>query len=138
MGDKDEIAALKKKVEALEAAQPKPAPRMPTTEEIAAHQDEVHRMREGRANSWMPPNAVQEMIAAEPPGMMRDVALRDARAPTSPSTIPRTEGASNDRAPMPSSTPGYVDPRPLSNPPGTNWVDAIAIADEVRQRKEKK
>jgi hypothetical protein len=33
---------------------------------------------------------------------------------------------------------GWQEPRPLTNPPGTNWVDAIAIADDVRQRAELK
>jgi hypothetical protein len=49
-----------------------------------------------------------------------------------------TEPASARPSPQPSATPGYVEPRPLTNPPGTRWVDAIAIADDVRQRAEKK
>jgi superfamily II DNA or RNA helicase len=40
--------------------------------------------------------------------------------------------------PPPSPTPGWSEPRPLTNPPGTNWVDAIAIADDVRQRSKDK
>jgi hypothetical protein len=29
---------------------------------------------------------------------------------------------------------GWQNLTPLSNPPGTNWVDALCIADDVKQR----
>jgi hypothetical protein len=64
------------------------------------------------------------LVAAEPKGFMRGV-VGDNRAPTSPSTIPRSEQPSNDRAPVPSSTPGYVDPRPLDVPGGARTQELI-------------
>jgi hypothetical protein len=96
-----------------------------------------YRRYDPTAGMTMPRSALEEMLRAEPRGFMQGV-VRDNRAPTSPSTMPRSEQPSNVHPGGASATPGYVDPRPLSNPPGTNWVDAIAIADEVRQRKEKK
>jgi hypothetical protein len=129
---KDELAALKKKVEELEAkVSPPKSTFVPMSD--AEHRDMVHQMRERQANSWMPPNAIRDMVNAEPKGFMHDVALRDARAPNHPGTIPSSQQVSNVRG---AGGSGWVDPRPLSNPPGTNWVDAQCIADEVRQRAE--
>jgi len=71
--------------------------------------------------------------------MLQEIALRDNRAPTGPSSqgvIPSSQQVSNVRGNNPSGGAGWVEPRPLTNPPGTNWVDAIAIADDVRQRAE--
>jgi hypothetical protein len=137
---KDELAALKKKVEELEAkVSPPKSTFVPMSD--AEHRDMVHQMRERQANSWMPPNAIRDMVNAEPRGFMNDVALRDARAPTGPSSqgaIPSSQQVSNVHTGGSGSGTGWVDPQPLSNPPGTNWVDAIAIADEVRQRAELK
>ena len=67
MTPKEEVA-LRKRIEALEAAQPKPTPRMPTAEEIAEHNDRMHQMREGRMNAATPPSALQAMVEAEPKG----------------------------------------------------------------------
>ena len=85
---------------------------------------------------------------ATPPSAIRDLTVldenlcagirEDRHAPTSASgMIPSTQQRADVRESK-SSTPGYVDPRPLSNPPGINWVDAQMIADEVRQRAELK
>jgi hypothetical protein len=131
------IADLEREVEALKA---KVSPPKSTFKEMsdAEHRDWVHQMRERQANSWMPPDAIREMIAAEPKGFMKEVALRDARAPTGPSSqgaIPSSQQVSNVRV---GGSKGWIDPRPLSNPPGVQWVDAQCIADEVRQRAELK
>ena len=87
----------------------------------AEHRDWVHQMRELQANTWMPPNAIRDMVAAEPRGFMRDVALRDNRAPQTAAMIPNQP--SNVRASQPSPTPGWVDPTPLSPPPGIGLID---------------
>src|SRR6516162_879633 len=90
--DKDELAALKKKVEELEAkVSPPKSTFVPMTD--AEHRDWVHQMRERQANSWMPHSAVRDMVAAEPKGFMHDVALRDARAPNSPGMIPSSQSS---------------------------------------------
>jgi hypothetical protein len=60
-------------------------------------------------------------------------------APTGPTgAIPSSSQVTGGGGSLSSPTPGWSEPRPLTNPPGTNWVDAIAIADDVRQRKEPK
>jgi hypothetical protein len=63
----EEVARQLAELKAKEA--PKPEFK-PMTD--AEHRDMVHQMRERQANSWMPPNAIREMIAAEPRGFMRD------------------------------------------------------------------
>jgi hypothetical protein len=137
----DENADLKRRIEALEA---KVSPPKSDFVEMSDAEwiDKMHQMRERRMNlaSNFHPDDLRAMEAACPTDLVRSIALRDARAPTGPagSAIPSSQQVSNVRTGGGSSTPGWVEPRPLSNPPGTNWVDAIAIADEVRQRKEKK
>jgi hypothetical protein len=137
MSNKDEIAALRAEIDALKAAQPKPQPTAEERERATREWiDEMHQMREGRMAMAMPPSAVRDMAVLDD-RLVKEIALRDARAPTSPSgTIPNSQQAGGGGS-SPSSTPGWVDPRPLTNPPGTNWVDAVAIADDIRQRKGK-
>ena len=62
---------------------------------------------------------------------------RASHRPTEPSSavaIPSSQQVSNVRGA--GGPVGWQHEIPLSNPPGTNWVDAIAIADDVRQRAE--
>ena len=122
MTAKEELAALKKKVEELEAKVSPPKPKEFVPEPYQRY-DPTEGMR-------MPPSALQAM-AGHPCNQVMAGVIQDRHAPTSAGgMIPSTGG------PVPSSsTPGYVDPRPLSPPPGINWVDAQLIADEVRKRK---
>jgi len=84
-----------------------------------------------------PPSVVRDWTVLDD-NLVKGVALRDARAPTSPSgTIPNSQQVGGSGVAT-SPTPGWSEPRPLTNPPGTNWVDAIAIADDVRQRSKDK
>jgi hypothetical protein len=96
--------------------------------------DKWHQVAEKRMAMATPPEVVRDLAVLDD-RLVKEIALRDARAPTSPGMIPDSGRA---RQPLPSSTPGYVDPRPLRPPDGTNWVDAIAIADDARQRAELK
>jgi hypothetical protein len=135
-GTSERVAALEREVAELKA---KVDPPKSTFKEMsdAEWRDHVHQMRERQANSWMPPSAVQEMVAAEPRGFMREVAMRDARAPNSPGTIPRSEQPSNVRPDSgPANTTGWRDATPIGPQPGIQWVDAQCIADDVRQRAE--
>jgi hypothetical protein len=131
----DKIAALEREVAELKAAQPKPQPSREDQERATAEWvDEMHRMREGRMSLATPPSVVRDFAVLED-RMVKEIALRDARAPAGPSSqgvIPSSQTVTNVRG---GGGTGWVDPRPLTNPPGTFWVDAIAIADEVRQRK---
>src|SRR6516162_5504794 len=61
--------------------------------------------------------------------LVKEIALRDARAPTGRSGMIPSQPQSSPR-PSAGSGTGWVAPTPLLNPPGTNWVDAIAIADD--------
>jgi hypothetical protein len=70
--------------------------------------------------------------------MVKEIALRDARAPTGrPGMIPAT-GGGGEAPKSAGDGKGYVEPRPLGPQPGINWVDAQLIADDVRQRAELK
>jgi hypothetical protein len=139
MTNKDEIAALRAEVEALKAAQPKPQPSAEERERATREWiDQMHQMREGRMSMATPPSVVRDFAVLDD-RLVKEITLRDARAPTSPSgTIPNAKQVSGGSGLLPSPTPGWSEPRPLTNPPGTNWVDAIAIADDVRQRKDKR
>jgi hypothetical protein len=134
----DKIAALEREVAELKAAKPKPQPSREDQERATAKWiDEMHQLREGRMAYATPPS-VKRYFADQDDRMVKEIALRDARAPTGPSSqgvIPSSQTVSNVHVGGKSS--GWVDPRPLRNPEGTFWVDAIAIADEVRQRKER-
>jgi hypothetical protein len=129
MGKKDELAKLKARVEELERAT-KPA--TPFVPEPWAPVDYTAKMT-------MPRAAMAEMVRAVPDDVVRNIAMRDARAPQTPSIagIPSSQPLTGVR-PGGGGTSGWVDARPLSNPPGTYMVDAIAIADDVRQRAGKK
>jgi hypothetical protein len=137
MTDKDELAALKKKVEELETkVSPPKSTFVPMTDE--EHRDMVHQMNERRMSQATPPSVVRDW-AVIPEDIVKGI-REDRHAPTSATgMIPSTQQRTPAREPGgKSSTPGYVDPRPLSPPPGIEWVDAQMIADEVRQRAELK
>jgi hypothetical protein len=133
--DAERLAQLEAEVAALKAAQPKPAKSAAERErEIAEWQDQMHQMRERRMSMAMPPSVVRYFSDGVTAADCADIA-RVAHAPTGPaSAVPGAQQRTGGGNPQSSPTPGWSDPRPLTNPPGTNWVDAIAIADDVRQR----
>jgi hypothetical protein len=91
------------------------------------------QLREARRRGV--PEWVIDAARATPTSLLQDIALRDNRAPTGPSSqgvIPSSQQVSNVRTG--GSAAGHVVP--LSNPPGTHLVDALCIADDVRQRAE--
>jgi hypothetical protein len=133
MTDKDELAALKKKVEELEAkVSPPKSDFVPMTD--AEHQNWVHQMRERRMSAATPPEMVRDW-AVIPEHIVRGI-VNDRHAPTGrPGMIPEQPNRGST-SPAPSTTPGYVDPRPLSNPPGVNWADKLMDAQDARDRAE--
>jgi len=85
MSDKDEIAALKARVEELEAkVYPSKSTFVPKSD--AEWIDEMHQMRERRMNlaSNFHPDDLRAMEAAAPSHIMRGI-REDRHAPTSPS-----------------------------------------------------
>jgi hypothetical protein len=135
----DKIAALEREVAELKSAVKGAEPTDPreTERRIAEWENEMHQMREGRMRYATPPSVVRDFAVLDD-RMVKEIALRDARAPAGPSAqgvIPSSQTVSNVHTGGKSS--GWVEQRPLRNPDGTFWVDAIAIADEVRQRKER-
>ena len=121
----DEIAALRAEVAALKDAV-KPAPAVDPREaerRDAEWMDQMHQMRERRMNfaSNFHPDDLRAMEAAAPTSVVKEIALRDARAPTSPSsagTSGQVTRVSSNPGILGSNTTGWVEPRPLSNPPG--------------------
>jgi hypothetical protein len=124
----DELAALKARIEELERAN-KPSEFKP----------EPFERYDPTANMSMPRSVMEEMARAVPDGVMKEVGLRDARlSPTErPGTLPHRQQPATSPRPSAGDGTGWAHEIPLSNPPGTHLVDAIAIADDVRQRKSK-
>jgi hypothetical protein len=132
---KDQIAALQKEIEALKAKVDPPKSTF-VPESDAEFRDRLHQMRERQANSWMHPNAVRDLIAAERSfGMMKEVALRDARAPNTPGTIPSSQQASSQHISGERGS-GWVDAAPIGPPPGIRYVDAQLDAQDAKDRAE--
>ena len=136
--DAERLAQLEAEVAALKAAQPKPQPSREEQERATAEWiDRMHQMREGRMSAAMPPSVHQYFADGVTPADCADLRQQTHRPTGRPSMIPTSPQPTNVRGSA-GDGKGYVEPRPLTNPPGTNWVDAIAIADEVRQRAELK
>ena len=82
----DELAALRAEVEALKAAQPKPEPTAEERERATREwMNEMHQMREGRMAMATPPSVVRDFAVFDD-ALVKGIALRDARAPTGPSS----------------------------------------------------
>jgi hypothetical protein len=139
MKNDDEIDALRKRIEELERKAKPPEPKkefVPMSDE--EWRDRMHQLAEKRMSMAMPPSVIRELAVLDD-RMVKEIALRDARAPTSAQgMIPDSGSGGGSPRPSAGDGKGYVEPRPLSPPEGTNWVDAIAIADDARQRAELK
>jgi len=86
--DKDELAELKARISELEAkVSPPKSTFVPMTD--AEHRDWVHQMRERRMAMATPPSVVR-YFADQDDRLVKEIALRDARAPTGRPGISRT------------------------------------------------
>ena len=141
MSDDSKIAELQAQIDALKAAQPKPYDPVAAAKAAAEWDNEMHQMREARARHAIPPAVVRDW-AAVPDDVVKGIMLRDSRAPSGPSSqgiVPSSQQISAVRgAGVPGGGTGWAREVPLSSPPGINYVDALCIADDVRQRAEKK
>jgi hypothetical protein len=125
----DEIAALKKKVEELEAKLSPPKPFVPQPQE----------RYDPTAGMCMPPSALRAMLAAEPRGFMAGVVRDNRGAPTGPTgAIPRSQQqlAGGGPANVPGSGTGWAHETPLGPPPGLRYVDAQLDAQDAKDRAE--
>jgi hypothetical protein len=122
----DRIATLERELAELKAkVSPPQSTFVPMSD--AEWRDQMHQLAERRMGlaSNFHIDDLRAMEAACPTPMMKDIALRDARAPQGPSSagvIPSSQQVSNVRAGG-STTPGYVDPRPLGPQPGIDLID---------------
>jgi hypothetical protein len=82
--DAERLAQLEAEVAALKAAQPKPSKtRAEIERENAEWRDQMHQMRERRMMMATPPSVVRDFAVLDD-RLVKEIALRDARAPTSP------------------------------------------------------
>jgi hypothetical protein len=135
----DELAQLKRELKAeLKAeleAEAKAAPSARDAEREAAEwRDRMHKLAEGRMSRVaVSPEVLRDYARACPTSDVQDL-VRHGRV-QSPSQAGTSGQVTVVRGAGPSLTPGWAREIPLRNPDGTRWVDAIAIADDVRQRK---
>jgi hypothetical protein len=135
MSDKDRIAARERDLAELKGKIDPPKGKSNPMSD-AEWRDQMHQLAEKRMSMATPPSVVRDW-AVIPEDIVRGI-VQDRHAPTGPSSA----GASGTVGRV-SSNPGiagsgWSEPRPLSNPPGTHLVDALCIADDVRQRAELK
>ena len=116
------LAALEAQIAALQAkVDPPKSTFVPETDE--QFRSRMHDMSERRQNTWMHPNAINDLVRAEPKGFMAGV-VRDNRAPNHPGQIPRTDSGGGSVRSAGDGT-GYVDPMPLGVPGGTQTQELI-------------
>jgi hypothetical protein len=133
----DELAALKKKVEELEAkVSPPKSDFKPMTD--AEWRDQMHQAAERRMSMATPPSVIRDWAVLDD-RLVKEVALRDARAPTSPGgAIPRSQQVTGGSGPVnvPGSGTGWAHEIPLSPPPGVQQSDKLVDAQDARDRAE--
>ena len=135
----DKIAKLEAEVAELKAkVSPPKSNFVPMSD--AEWIDQMHQMRERRMSfaSNFHPDDLRAMEAACPTPMMKEIALRDARAPTGPSNMnPSSTSRGGSPANVPGSGTGWVEPAPLVPPPGLRYVDAQIDAADARDKAER-
>jgi hypothetical protein len=135
---KAELEALKARIEQLEL-QAKPAEPVDWQKRIAEHNDQIHQMREARMSLATPPSVIRDFAVLDD-NLVKEIALRDARAPTGPSSqgaIPSSQQMSNVRGGnVAGSGTGWQAPIPLSPPPGVAQADQLMDEQDRRDRAE--
>jgi len=133
----DELAALKKKVEELEAkVSPPKSDFKPMTD--AEWRDQMHQAAERRMSMATPPSVIRDWAVLDD-RLVKEVALRDARAPTSPGgAIPRSQQVTGTHpgGGVPGSGTGWGHSTPLGPPPGVAQADRLMDAQDAKDRAE--
>jgi hypothetical protein len=125
----DELARLKARVEELERANKPPKPFAP----------EPWQRYDPTAGMSMPASALAAMVDAVPDSMVRGI-VRDNQGPQGPSSagiVPSSQQLTGVHPGGGSNTTGWREATPLRPPPGIRMVDALLIADDVKQRNKK-
>jgi hypothetical protein len=118
----DELAELKKRVAELEARAKPPAP-----PDMKGYQQ-----FDPTANMSMPVETMREMARVTPTDMIREIAMRDGRAPQGPSAqgiIPGSQPMSAVRV-----GGGVAHEIPLGPQPGINHVDRLLDHADAQDR----
>jgi hypothetical protein len=126
MTNKDEIAALKARVEELERANKPPEP----------FKDDDWRPYDPTANMSMPRSTMLEMANAVPDHLVRGIVSDHYGAPQGPSAqgiTPSSQPVSNVR---PGGGTGWQAPIPLGPPPGLAQADRLMDEQDRRDRAE--
>lgn len=136
----DENADLKRRVEALEAAQPKPEPTWEERERASAKfRDEMHQMRERRASvipPWMRDAVAGGVSDADAADIVR--ASHAPQGPSSQGAIPSSQQVSNVRGAggVPGGGTGWAREIPLGPSIHQRYVDAQIDAQDAKDRQE--
>jgi hypothetical protein len=126
----DEIAALRKRIEELEAKAKPPEPKKPFV-------PQPHQQYDPTAGMCMPPSALAAMAAAVPDRMLRDI-VHDNRGPRTPTgMIPRSQQPTGGGpANVPGSGTGWAHQTPLGPPPGVAQADRLMDSQDQKDRAE--
>jgi hypothetical protein len=124
----EELAELQKRIEELERAAKPPEPFVP----------KPRQRYDPTANMRMPPSALAAMVAAVPDHVIREIAMRDNRAPTGrPGMIPNSQQSSDGGGNVAGSGTGWAHETPIGPPPGLRYVDAQLDAQDAKDRAER-
>jgi hypothetical protein len=129
MTNKDEIAALRKRIEELEAKAKPPEPFKP----------QPYEPIDWTARMSMPPSALRAMVEAVPDHLMRSIVKDHQGAPTGPiGAIPTSRQSSGGGGPanVPGSGTGWAHETPLGPPPGVAQADRLMDAQDAKDRTE--
>jgi hypothetical protein len=139
MTDAKRIEELQAQIDRLKASQPTPI------DHAAAGRwkDEMREIADRRAlreaKSFFSRAELAAMQSAAPDAQCREIAMRDCRAPTSPSQAGasgRVERVHTNAGLPGTNTSGWRPQTPLTNPPGTNYADKLMDAADRRDRAE--
>jgi hypothetical protein len=140
MSEKDENADLRKRVAELEAKLAPPKTREQREAEDRKWMSEMHAMREARMNHASPPLSAEQRKAMNDacgPGDIRDI-VQHGTIPGPIGQAPATSQVSGVHGPsgIPGSGTGWINSRPLSNPPGTEQADRLMDEQDRRDKAE--
>jgi hypothetical protein len=133
----DEIAELKAELEKVKAAL---APPPDDRAAIGAWKDQMCELAERRMSLASPFSRADlaAFDAAAPTSVVKDIALRDARAPTGrPGMIPSSQTVSGNVSGPPVATSGWRNASTLTPPPGVAQADRLMAAEDREFRRQR-